>query len=298
MKKLSLLLVLSVLALVQIHGQEKKLVFATYTYATNTRLQNLTSLTTYLSEKTGHTIVAVSYPTVQGLINAIINDSVDFAMMNTAGYLTLQRNNPGSVLPLVNLDMGNTTTTNYAGCLIANKQTGITNIKQLKNYKKQFSLALVNPSSTSGNLVPRLLLNSNAIPEPESYFKVSYLGSHRKVAEDIINIPGGIGGCGCAEIDSVRKYTAFDSKVNVIDSFNNIPLGPVVYKKTQDRKIVQAVATQLEQLHTNAPAVFTDFCAGWTEFRQARSFKKVCDKDYDDFRKMFGNNRQLWLLIQ
>lgn len=298
MKKIALLLFLLAGYTVQSNAQAKKLVFATYTYSTNNRLQNLEPLTEYLSQQTGYTIVAVSYPTVQGLVSAIVNDSVDFAMMNTSGYLTLQRNNPGAAIPLVNLDMGNTVTTNYAGCLIANKQTGITSTRQLVNDKNKFSLSLVNPSSTSGNLVPRLLLNDNKIAQPENYFAVSYLGSHRKVAEDMMNIPDGIGGCGCAEIDSVRKYAPFDSKVTVIDSFNNIPLGPVVYKKQLDKKTAQVIARELQQLHTKAPAIFSTFCAGWTEFKQAKSFKKVTDKDYNSFRKMFGNNTQLWQLIE
>jgi phosphonate transport system substrate-binding protein len=298
MRQIIFLLFLLTASLVQLNAQGKKLVLATYTYSTNNRPQNLAPLADYLSQQTGYTITAVSYPTVQALISAIVNDSVDFAMMNTSGYLTLQRKNPGAAIPLVNLDMANTTSTNYAGCLIANKQTGITNTKQLFNNKNRFSLALVNASSTSGNLVPRLLLNDNKITQPENFFKVSYLGSHRKVAEDIMNIPDGIGGCGCAEIDSVRKYAPFDSKVTIIDSFNNIPLGPVVYKKNLEKKIARIIATQLLQLHTAAPDIFTRFCAGWTEFRQARSFKKVTDKEYDDFRKLFGNNTQLWQLIE
>lgn len=298
MKKLTILLLLLTGYILQSNAQTKKLVFATYTYSTNNRLQNLEPLTDHLSQQTGYTIVAVSYPTVQALVTAIVNDSVDFAMMNTSGYLTLQRNKPGVAIPLVNLDMGNTVTTNYAGCLIANKQTGITSTRQLVNDKNKFTLSLVNPSSTSGNLVPRLLLNANKIAQPENYFTVSYLGSHRKVAEDIMNIPDGIGGCGCAEIDSVRKYAPFDSKVTILDSFNNIPLGPVVYKKRLDKKTVQTIATELQQLHTKAPAVFTNFCAGWTEFKQARAFKKVTDREYNQFRKMFGNNTQLWQLIE
>lgn len=280
-----------------LHAQ-KQLVFATYTYSTNNRLQNLKPLAEYLSAKTGYEVVAVSYPTVQALISAIVNDSVDFAMMNTVGYLTLQRNQPGAAIPLVNLDMGNTSVTNYAGCLLANKETGISSIKELASNKGKFSFTLVNSTSTSGNLVPRLLLNANGIANPEEVFNVSYAGSHRKVAEDILNTPAGIAGCGCAEVDSVRKYLPFDEKVTVLGSFDDIPLGPVVYRKGTNKKIVKTVATILQKVHLEAPDVFKQFCAGWTEFKQAVSFKKVNDNEYDRFRNMFGNNEQLWKLIE
>src|SRR5690606_16346161 len=47
------------------------IVFATYTYSTNNRLQNLEPLAEHLSSTTGLPIRAVSYPTVQALIEAV-----------------------------------------------------------------------------------------------------------------------------------------------------------------------------------------------------------------------------------
>jgi phosphonate transport system substrate-binding protein len=152
MKKTIFIIVLSVFC-DAIQAQKKELVFATYAYSANNRLQNLEPLCRYLSVKTGICIKAVSYPTVPTLISALINDSVDFAMMNTSGYLVLQRNHPGKVLPLVNLDMGNDSFTNYGGCLIASKQSGISSIADLQKKPDKTALALVNVSSTSGNLV-------------------------------------------------------------------------------------------------------------------------------------------------
>ena len=279
-------------------AQKKELILATYTYSTNNRLQNLEPLAGYLSQQTGLSIKAVSYPTVQALIAAIKNDSVDFAMMNTSGYLVLQKNNPGIVTPLVNLDMGNELFTNYAGCIIALKQSGISSIKELANAGKKYSLALVTASSTSGNLVPRLLLNDAGIADPAQKFTVSYSGTHKKVVEDVLGGKADIGGCGCAEVDSARKNQQFDDKAYVITSFNDIPLGPVVYNKKTGAAVVKKIATLLKKVHTTNPAVFSNFCNGWTEFKQAKRFKPVADKDYDRFRKMFGSNEALWALIQ
>ncbi|HEY6505610.1 MAG TPA: PhnD/SsuA/transferrin family substrate-binding protein [Chitinophagaceae bacterium] len=298
MKKILLAVFIIGAWLTQCKAQKKQYVFATYTYSANNRLQNLTPLTNLLSENSGLNIKAVSYPTVQALINAIRNDSVDFAMMNTSGYLVLQRNHPGIVFPLVNLDMGGSVFTNYGGCLIAGKQTGIMSVKDLQPKGKKYSLALVNSSSTSGNLVPRLLLNSTGITSAEASLAVDYSGTHKKVVEDVISGRADIGGCGCSEIDSARKYLDFDARAIVIDSFNDIPLGPVVYNKNLDTSITKSILNCLLAIHQNNKATFENFCNGWTEFKQAKQFKQVADKDYDSFRKMFGNNTQLWKLIE
>lgn len=298
MKKIILAAIVFLLLSTHIAAQKKELVFATYTYSTNNRLQNLEPLAAYLSQETGLAIKAVSYPTVQALLTAIKNDSVDFAMMNTSGYLVLQKNNPGKVTPLVNLDMGNESFTNYAGCIIALKQQGINSIKELATGNKKHSFALVTGSSTSGNLVPRLLLNDVDIPNAESTFSVSYSGTHKRVVEDVFSGRADIGGCGCAEVDSARRNQQFDEKAVVIASFNDIPLGPVVYHNKTNKTAVKKVSAVLKNIHTTNPAVFSNFCNGWTEFKQATRFKTVTDKDYNNFRKMFGSNTSLWKLIE
>jgi phosphonate transport system substrate-binding protein len=281
-----------------ISAQRKELVFATYTYSTNNRLQNLVPLTKYLSEKSGLTIKAKSYSTVQSLINAIKNDSVDFAMMNTSGYLVLQRNYPDIISPMVNLDMGNANSTNYGGCLIASKQSGIQSIADLLNHQQPISLVLVNSSSTSGNLMPRLMLNEKGISSAEEKFKVYYAGTHKKVVQDVLNGKANIGGCGCNEVDSARKTFQFDEKVVVIGSYNNIPLGPVVYNNKLNKKVREKVIDLMTNLHVNKYEVFANFCNGWTEFKEAIKFKPVTDKEYGAFRLLFGSNESLWKLIE
>jgi phosphonate transport system substrate-binding protein len=272
--------------------------FATYTYATNNRLGNLRPLTDHLSKITGHTVVAVSYPSVQRLVAAIVNDSVDMAMMNTSGYLVLQRKNPGIILPLVNLEMNTNTVTNYGGCLVASSSSGITSISQLKKENRKFSLALVSSSSTSGNLVPRLLLNKEGIRSAEEQFKVYYAGTHRQALQEVLTGKADLAGCGCAEIDSARAKNEFDGNAVVVAEYNNTPLGPIVYTKKLNKEIVIGIRDELVRIHEYRQTVFANFCAGWTEFKMASRFKPVSDDEYDAFRKMFTDNNDLWRLIE
>jgi ABC-type phosphate/phosphonate transport system substrate-binding protein len=155
-------------------------------------------------------------------------------------------------------------------------------------------LALVNKSSTSGNLMPRLMLNKECIISAEEKFNVYFAGTHKKVVEDVLSGTAQLGGCGCAEVDSARQNLEFDEKAVIISAYNNIPLGPVVYKRNVSKHIAETAALLLTNLHTQNNAVFTNFCGGCTEFKQAVQFKPVQDSAYNNFRSLFGNNLSLW----
>lgn len=279
-------------------AQSNDIVFATYTYSTNDRLQNLEPLAEHLSTVTGLPIRAVSYPTVQALIEAVRTGEADFAMMNTSGYLVLQRNHPDAAVPMVNLSLGSESVTNYGGCLIARRELGIRSMSDVAAIDNRIPLALVASTSTSGNLVPRLLLNSHGIADPESKFDVSYSGTHAKVVEDVIGGNAMLGGAGCAEVDKARLSPNFDEQAVVVGSFDDIPLGPVVHHANVDSNTVAMVSTLLLSLHDDNAGVFTNFLQGWSEFLQAKQFVPVSDSDYDPFRRMFGTNQALWKLIE
>ncbi len=219
-------------------------------------------------------------------------------MINTLGYLVLQHKHPDLVKPMVTLDMGNTATTQYGGCLIARKDAPFTSIRDLKNQRNRPMLGLVNSSSTSGNLVPRLLLNQAGIGNAEAAFQVNYLGTHKAVVEDVLSGRVALGGCGCSEVDSARKYLAFNQIAFVLDSFEDIPLGPVVRHKNTSRHVAHDITRALTMVHKNNFAVFATFRNGWTEFREAKKFRSVKDRRYHDFRRMFGKNQALWQAIE
>lgn len=279
-------------------AEPKELVFATYTYSANDRLANLKPLAQWLTETTGMPVRAVSYPTVQALITAIMADSVDIAMMNTSGYLVLHKNHPGVAEPVVNLEMGNDSVTNYASCLISSHQSGIKSMSELKEAVTKYSFALVNKSSTSGNLVPRLLLNDAGIPKAEDKFNVYYAGTHKQVVTDVSEGKADLGGCGCTEVAGTGSGDMDDVKFVVVGIYDNTPLGPVVFSNKMEKATRDSIQAKLLAVHKKSPSVFNNFCQGWTEFKQATRFKPVSDSSYNTFRGMFGKNEDLWKMIE
>ncbi len=290
------LLAILFLLSIPIQAQES-LTFATYAYADNNRIQNLEPLAQWLSQHLGIPVNVISYPSVKQLIQGIQNDSVDIAMMNTSGYLVLQRKNPGKAKPLVNLLMANQEITNYGGCIITLKKSGLTRLQEAIQ-RKSSTLSLVAPSSTSGNLVPRLLLNKEGIQNAEETFDVRYAGTHAQVVQDILKEKALIGGCGCAEVEKAQKEKEFANQLVVISSFNDIPLGPIVSNSSLDVQTANKIQELLLHVHQSSPKAFTTFCDGWTEFKSSSSFKAVDDHDYDPFRSMFGDNMLLWKIIE
>lgn len=297
-KTVLLLIAILLQHLLPAHSQQKDvLVLGTYTYATNNRLSSLDALAGYLQRETGLVIKTRSFPDVPSLLKAIDDDSIQLAVMNTSGYLVFQRRHPGKAVPLLNLWLGPDTATLYGGCLIAARSTGIGNLQQLAGAKNK-KLALVAKSSTSGNLVPRLLLNTVGINDASSFFDTYYAGTHRQAVLDVLEGRAALAGCGCAEVDTARARFSFDSGAVVIASFNDIPLGPLAYRSGLPVLQVKKIEQALLRMHTLDTTGFAAFCNGWTEFKKALRFQEVNDKAYDSFREMFGNNPLLWQLIE
>lgn len=277
--------------------QSSGLVLGTYTYASNNRLNSLEALAGYLSRETGLSLTVRSYPNVPALLHAIRADSVQLAVLNTVGYLLQQRQDAGRMIPLLNLNLGTDTATQYGGCIIAARSVDVQQLQQLRDAVR-FTLALVAPSSTSGNLVPRLLLNSIGITDAAARFDTYYAGTHQQAVADVLSGKAQLAGCGCAEVDTAKLYQGFDRKAVVVASFNDIPLGPLAYHHKLPPVVVEKVQWALLRIHEKDATRFRVFCSGWTEFRKAKSFQPVQDHAYDPFRRMFGNNESLWQLIQ
>ena len=300
LKKPLLLFFLFCIALTQSFcgSAQQRLVLATYAYADNNRLANLQALAQYLQKETGFKVEAVSYPSVQELTAAIQQGKVDLAMINTLGYLSFQRRHAGITVPLVSLDASDAVSTNYGGCLLARTGSGIRSIADATKRDSIYRLALVAKASTSGNLVPRLILNSNGVSDADTRFRLYYAGTHKQVIDDLLADKATLGGCGCNEYEkNVQADRFFATKIIKIAEFNNIPLGPIIHRNTLPKKQVQKIKTALLKAHERDVKAFQIFRAGWTEFLEARKFKPVKDSDYNEFRAMFGQNEQLWRLL-
>jgi len=131
----------------------------------------------------------------------------------------------------------------YRGQFIANKASGIKTLADMKG--KTF--CFVDPNSTSGSIIPRIILKANGI-DPEKDFKaVQNAGSHDNVG---IAVYKGDCDAGVSYIDVLTdtaanlkgRYPDIQDKVIYVSVTDPIPSDGVQYVKDLDPKI-QAVIT-------------------------------------------------------
>lgn len=167
----------------------------------------------------------------------------------------------------------------YKGQFIANKASGIKTLADLKG--KTF--CFVDPNSTSGYIIPRIILKANGI-DPDKDFKATQnAGSHDNVG---IAVYKGDCDAGVSYIDVLtdkgaklyEKYPDITEKVSYIAVTDRIPSDGVQYVKDLDPKIQAATTDGLLAMAAD-PGGNAILRLLYT----IDGFQKVDAKFYDDF---------------
>lgn len=272
---------------------KKPLRLATYTYATNNRIANLQPLADELERQLGQPVEVYSYPDVAAFLKGIQANEVDIALLNTLGYLTLSLDNP-YMLPVAKLKVKSNAVDNYRTVLVSN-DPAIHNLNTLIANQDTLSLMLVAKGSTSGHLVPRLMLSSLGISTPEEQFEsVSYGGNHTATFQKLIAGEVDVCAFGSNEYFSqMASDTSLKSKTHLVWISEEIPLGPVLLNKRLSKKAKNKISSLLLALHDTHPKVLSAIKAGWSEAKQAEKFHTITDSYYDDFRSVNGHTTDL-----
>ena len=270
---------------------------AVYQYADNTRIKNLQPLATYLQQQLGIATAVKSYPTVHGLIKGMQAGEVDVAFISTFGYLLLQAGKESHpMLPVAAL-VAPGAKDNYKTAFIARKNAGIASFESLKQTGAGKRMAFVASGSTSGNLVPRLLLNVVGIGSAEAHFAaVNYAGTQRKALEWLMADSADVAAMGITEwerLDSVQK-----ASLQVLAFSNEIPLGPVLLNKSLDKKLREKITRELLLLHESDAAALEGIKAAWSEAKQATHFIAIQSDYYNPYLAQFGDEKSIGELIR
>ncbi|RYG53652.1 MAG: hypothetical protein EOO01_03780 [Chitinophagaceae bacterium] len=274
---------------------------ATYQYADNNRIANIQPFADELKSKYATEAVVKSYPTVHAFIEAIRNDEVDIALINTFGYFLLEASGKSYPMrPLLALEVGENARDNYKTAFLASPSSHIRSLEDIKASATKTRLALVAKGSTSGNLVPRLALSHLGIPNAETSFKeVNYAGTHATAIDAILNNTADLATMGLTEY---QRYLVKDSanfrKLRLIWTSPEIPLGPVLFNKKLSAEQVLAIQKAFTELDERAPAALSAIKSGWSEAKQATRFIAITDAFYDPFRKILGNKTDLERILR
>jgi phosphate/phosphite/phosphonate ABC transporter binding protein len=269
----------------------QKVVLATYQYADNNRLENIKPLASFLSDSLGFDIEIKSYPTVHAFIEGIQRDEVDIALINTFGYLLFETSNQKSRMePHAVLKVKDGAENNYKTAFLARMDFPIDTITGLKKVASNFELGLVAIGSTSGNLVPRLIMSSIGIETPENVFKtVEYCGNHKN-AVDLL-LAGNIDICavGSTEYFSAMADSSKSRHIKLLWLSSEIPLGPVLLHERLSNPMKEKIVAFLLNLDKSSHDTLEAIKAGWSEAKQAETFIRIDRRYYDPFRGQFSN---------
>ncbi|WP_350286780.1 PhnD/SsuA/transferrin family substrate-binding protein [uncultured Croceitalea sp.] len=266
---------------------------ATYTYATNNRIRNLEPLSRELEKVLERPVHIESYPDAISFIDGIRSDEVDIALINTLGYLILSLDNE-VMEPIAALKIKNDAVDNYKTVLLTNIDS-ITELNRLKHSSEELSMMFVAEGSTSGNLVPRLLLSSIGIKSPENQFKeVKYGGNHTSSFEKLLKGKADICAIGSNEyFKQIKKDSTLLDTHNLLWVSEEIPLGPVLlnhsFADEERKKIIDMFLT----LHLKNSSALESIKSGWSEAKQTERFYPISDSYYNDFREINGNRTDL-----
>jgi len=297
MKK-SILLFLLFIGSVAVHAQ--KLVLATYQYADNNRLKNIQPLADHIAKETGLEVQVKSYPSVHLFIEAIQANEVDIALINTFGYFLLDASSKKyNMKPLVVLKVRDDAKDNYKTAFVSLKQLAVDTITALKQVAATSSLALVDPGSTSGNLVPRLALNAAGIRNPEKDFLAfSYGKNHRATLDLVLQGKASVAAVGSTEYFNMLKDTAKSNRVKLLWLSPEIPLGPVLVHNRLNRQIKDRLRAMLLDLHLSNQPALEWVKQGWSEAKQAEKYVPVTKSFYTPFKQQLGETKTMEMILK
>ncbi|MEO0571832.1 MAG: PhnD/SsuA/transferrin family substrate-binding protein [Bacteroidota bacterium] len=274
-------------------SQVEPLRIATYAYSNNDRINNLRPLSLELEKVLKRPVVISSYSDVLTFIEGMDADEVDIGLINTFGYLLLASENKNMV-PVVTLRIKEGAIDNYKTVLLTTCDS-ITDLDFLRDNAEKYAMMFVAKGSTSGNLMPRLLLSSIDITSPETQFReVSYGGNHMTTLKSLIRGDSDLCAMGSNEyFKQIRADSSLVKSLNPLWISEEIPLGPVLLNDNispSDKRIITEVFLNL---HRTNPLAFDNLKKGWSEAGQAEKFQVISHGYYDAFRTINGNATDL-----
>lgn len=194
-----------------------------------------------LEEKTGYEIdtnVATSYAAV---VEAMGAGNADIGWLNTFGYI-LAHEKYGVEVILATVRFG---APFYTGQIVVGADTGIETLADLKGK----TMCWVDPLSTSGYVIPRVMLQAEGIDPDADFAKAVEAGSHNNV---IIAVYNGDCDAGATYVDARRSvekdFPDVKDKVKVIAESPPIPNDTVSVRKGLPPEVVETIQNALLEI--------------------------------------------------
>jgi phosphonate transport system substrate-binding protein len=231
---------------------------------------------TMLEEKTGYVFEAVVATDYTGVIEALKSNppSAHMAALNTFGAILASELGVAEVA-LIAVRRGDPF---YGGQFIASKASGIKTLADMAG--KTF--AIPDPTSTSGWIVPQIVLAANGVNPDTDLAEVVNAGGHPAVVAAVYS---GSADAGSTYVDA-RTAVQGDfpdvmEKVIVVEEFGPIPNDGIQFSTKMEPEMKAAIVKALLEISkSEAGAAALDSIYNWNELIEQT------DEFYDPFRQV------------
>jgi len=248
---------------------------------------NARELVDYLEKETGYYFTTAVPSSYIAIVEAFGTKKADIAAINTFSYI-MANEKYGAEARLKVIRPGGETT--YKGQFITRFDSGINTIEDLNNKK----FAFVDPSSTSGYILPQDIMTNKEIKLSETVFAQK----HDNVVTMVYNkqVDAGAtfysppnpstGEILDARIRVKQQYPDVEKKIKIFGFTQSIPNDPWVFRKDIDEKMKVKII--------NAILKFTKTDKGKKalfEIADIVDLVPAKDKDYDNLRSILNNQK-------
>ncbi|MDH5681064.1 MAG: phosphate/phosphite/phosphonate ABC transporter substrate-binding protein [Spirochaetota bacterium] len=186
-------------------------------------------LVKYLHKETGHPIELDFAKDYQDVIDKFIKGKIDIAMLGAFVYVQVKEK--VNVIPLVQRVKKSP---KYFSILAVKKNSKLKSLKDLKGRK----IAFVDRNSTSGYLIPRVMLATYGIYKPEKYFgEIKWSDNHSNAILLVYTKSVDAAFFASTYWKPYVKDKKLDS-LRVLLKSDKVPLGPFCVKSDMDKTLV------------------------------------------------------------
>lgn len=225
-----------------------------------------------IQEKTGLVVEANVGTNFAAVREAMGAGQVHIGWLNTFNYI-LAHEKYGVDVALVTERYGLTT---YTGILIVRADSGITSLDDLKGK----TMCWVDANSTSGYIIPNIMLKANGIDPETDFAKTVEAGSHNNVVAAVYNGDCDVGACYSDARSSIEAdFPDVKEKVIILATTTDIPNDGVDFIKDFPQDLRDKIVTALLEI-----AETEEGAAALETIYSISGLQRADDSFYDAFR--------------
>ncbi|MGO8881207.1 MAG: phosphate/phosphite/phosphonate ABC transporter substrate-binding protein [Desulfomonilaceae bacterium] len=234
----------------------------------STVIKNNQPLKNYLEKQLGKKIDLIVTTDYSSMIEAMRHGRIDIAYFGPLSYVLAK--SKSNIEPFAAVQRQGTTT--YQAVVIANVQSGIGCLKDIKGKNMVYG----DPASTSSHLIPKCMLADQGLKAKEDY-KEHFVGAHDVVALTVQTGKADAGGLSKTIFQSlIERGVIKPDKVKIVAESEPFPEYPWVLRSNLKPELKQKIGNAF--LGIKNPEILKTF--------KADGFAPITDKDYDVVRAL------------